>query len=270
MHLKKSRGVYLITIGLMALLLLLSSCAKTDYQASKGRPAIQLEAVQLSAERATFHAKVSETQTTAPTSAQPILQFRIANSAKQPDGSYRAIHYNSDEPCPTNFEKFPISKSDSSDFLGAKYQEKKYHKKNLNFMCLSKTVALSDQSITSAVAGIDTQETGRPVVNIVAQGNEISNWQKITRENVDKPLSTVYFDIKQKAPSGAKAKKQDNGTKAVVGQVISTANIGMGLSNRFQITFGNGQLPQAQALARELQEAIKQRRIHKDNGTRVD
>jgi preprotein translocase subunit SecD len=170
------------------------------------------------------------------------VEMRVASSAKQPDGSYRAIYYNQSEPCPTNFEKFPISKSDSSDYSKSKH-----------FMCLSKTVALSGQSITSATAGIDTQNTGKPAVNIVAQGNEISTWQKVTRQNVNKPLSTVYLEIKQKAPSGAKAKKQDNGTKAVVGQVISTANIGMGLSNRFVITFRTGQLPQAKALANQLQ-----------------
>jgi len=95
---------------------------------------------------------------------------------------------------------------------------------------LKNQVILHGSSIVSA--STITGEDGRPAVSIRAGGSEIPFFNKVTRENVNKPLAVVYSEKKME-------KKILDG-KVVripvqIDKVINVANINQALAGNFQI-----------------------------------
>ena len=95
-------------------------------------------------------------------------------------------------------------------------------------------VILTGNSIIGAYADVD-QRTGNPIVAISLGGSNSSiyNFSKTTRENIGKPMATVYVETKtNEVKSGEKIKK----TKQVHREVISVATIQDALGKQFQIS----------------------------------
>ena len=89
---------------------------------------------------------------------------------------------------------------------------------------------LSGGAITNATTTID--QNGRPAVSIEASGGEVARFNRITANNVGKPMATVYTENKT-------IKKLVKGklvvTSQPVSKVISVATIDSALGNSFQI-----------------------------------
>jgi preprotein translocase subunit SecD len=88
-------------------------------------------------------------------------------------------------------------------------------------------------------------EDGRPAVSIRTGGSEVSYFSRVTSENINKPLATIYVETQ--------TNKQliDNKivtTQKQIEKVISMANIQSTLGNQFQIT-GLDSMTYAQNLA---------------------
>lgn len=107
-----------------------------------------------------------------------------------------------------------------------------FHDQQGNPILLKSQIILSGSSITSATAGIDT-ESGRPNVSIRLGGGGESLFERMTAENIGKPIATVYTEIKaKKIKVGDKEKfiyKKES-------HVISVATIQSALGSTFQVT----------------------------------
>lgn len=112
---------------------------------------------------------------------------------------------------------------------------------------LKNQVILSGSSITNAGSGIG--QDGRPNVNITVGGDGVSYFNKMTAENVGKPLAVVYTQTKFE-------KKLVDGKIAMVprqiDKVINIATINSALGRNFQI-MGLDSMAYAQDLALQLQ-----------------
>lgn len=101
-----------------------------------------------------------------------------------------------------------------------------------NPVLLKSQVLLSGDSITSAMAGLDAQ-SGRPCVDIRLGGGGESLFERVTAENVGKPMATVYSEIKSK-------KMKVDGVDKIIfkseSHVINIATIQSALGTSFQVT----------------------------------
>lgn len=93
-----------------------------------------------------------------------------------------------------------------------------YYTRDKQPVLLKKQVILTGESITGASTGQD--EDGRPAV-MIRLGGDISSFSKATKENIKKPMATVYVEMK------------DHQTEETV---INVATINSALGNRFQVT----------------------------------
>ncbi len=111
---------------------------------------------------------------------------------------------------------------------------------------LKNEIVLHGSSILSANSNPD--ENGRPAVGIRSGGNEVSSFNRITRENIGKPLATVYVETQT-------IKKMVNGqlviTHPQAANIINVATIHGALGAQFQIT-GLPSTRDAQDLALQL------------------
>lgn len=104
-------------------------------------------------------------------------------------------------------------------------------------------VVLSGKSILNAQT--ITDQNGRPAVSIRAGGSEIPFFNKVTRENIGKPMATIYVETKNKKTIvGGKV----HTTTLQVARVINVATIQQALADQFQIT-GLQSMAYAQDLA---------------------
>lgn len=112
---------------------------------------------------------------------------------------------------------------------------------------LKNQVILAGSSITSATAGVG--QDGRPNVNITVGGDGVSYFNKMTADNVGKPLAVVYTQTQYD-------KKLVDGkvvmTPRQIDKVINIATINSALGRNFQI-MGLESLAYAQDLALQLQ-----------------
>jgi len=95
-------------------------------------------------------------------------------------------------------------------------------------------VILTGNSIIGAFADVD-QRSGKPIVSISLGGSSsaIYNFSKTTRENIGKPMATVYVETKtNEVKVGDKIKKE----KVVNHEAISVATIQDALGKQFQIS----------------------------------
>ncbi|HET9843763.1 MAG TPA: protein translocase subunit SecD, partial [Gammaproteobacteria bacterium] len=69
-----------------------------------------------------------------------------------------------------------------------------YYDKDKKPFLLNKRVLLTGESITGAVVGTDAQ--GMPAVSIRVGGGGLNLFKKATRENIGKPMATVYLETK--------------------------------------------------------------------------
>jgi preprotein translocase subunit SecD len=97
---------------------------------------------------------------------------------------------------------------------------------------LKSQILLTGDSITSASAGIDSQ-SGSPSVNIRLGGGGESLFERVTAENVGKPMSTVYTEIKSKKMT---VDGQDKIIFKEESRVINIATIQSALGSSFQVT----------------------------------
>lgn len=112
---------------------------------------------------------------------------------------------------------------------------------------LKNQVILSGSSITSATTGIG--QDGRPTVNITVGGDGVSYFNKMTADNIGKPLAVVYTQtqVDKKIVDG-KVKLTSRETN----KVINIATINSALGRNFQI-MGLQSLGYAKDLALQLQ-----------------
>ena len=112
---------------------------------------------------------------------------------------------------------------------------------------LKNTVVLSGSSITSARTGVD--QNGRPAVNLTVGGGGVGLFNKITGENVGKPMATVYVQT-------VTDKKLVHGKVELVPRqvtkIINVATIQSALGRSFQI-MGLESIDYAKDLALQLQ-----------------
>jgi len=96
---------------------------------------------------------------------------------------------------------------------------------------LKNRVVLSGRSILNASTIIG--EDGRPAVSIRAGGAEVAFFNKVTGENIGKPMATVYVEIQtiKKLVNGKVVIKQHK-----IERIINVATIQSALGNSFQIT----------------------------------
>lgn len=120
----------------------------------------------------------------------------------------------------------------------------KYHG---GYVLLKNQPVLTGSSITSATTGVDQQ--GRPAVNITVGGDSVSYFNKITSDNIGKPIATVYIQTQV-------TKKIVNGkleiTSKPVEKIINIATIQSALGRNFQI-MGMESMLAAKNLALQLQ-----------------
>jgi preprotein translocase subunit SecD len=111
---------------------------------------------------------------------------------------------------------------------------------------LKDQIVLHGSSILHATPSTD--ENGRPAVSVRAGGSEVPFFNRITRENVNKPMATVYVETHP-------VKKIVNGQMVTENQqeakIINIANINSALGNQFQI-MGLASPREAQDLALQL------------------
>ncbi len=96
---------------------------------------------------------------------------------------------------------------------------------------LKSQVILKGQSIINASPGVD--QNGRPSVNLRLGGSEVSNFNRITGENVGHPLAVV-LEENQTEKQMVDGKVISKNVKTV--KVINVATIQSALGNSFQIT----------------------------------
>ncbi len=112
---------------------------------------------------------------------------------------------------------------------------------------LKNQAVLTGSSITSATTGVDQQ--GRPAVNITVGGDSVSYFNKITSNNIGKPMATVYIQTQV-------TKKMVDGkleiTSKPVEKIINIATIQSALGRNFQI-MGMESMLAAKNLALQLQ-----------------
>ena len=96
---------------------------------------------------------------------------------------------------------------------------------------LKNDVVLHGTSILSAAT--ITDDNGRPAVSVRAGGNEVSRFNQITGDNINKPMATVYIETRavQHIVDGKVVTTEKQFPK-----VINIANINNALGNSFQIT----------------------------------
>ena len=118
-----------------------------------------------------------------------------------------------------------------------------YHMSDGSPILLKNQSVLSGKSISFASAGFD--QTGQPAVNLKLSGSEVSNFSRVTADNVGQRLAIVYVDVK-------KIPKVVNGKTVYVAhtikRVISAPVIQSALGNSFQINHMNS-TQEAQKLA---------------------
>lgn len=111
---------------------------------------------------------------------------------------------------------------------------------------LKDQIVLHGSSILHATPSTD--ESGRPAVTVRAGGSEVPFFNRITRENINKPMATVYVETQT-------VKKMLNGRLASenqeVAKIINIAKINNALGNQFQI-MGLSSQREAQDLALQL------------------
>ena len=96
---------------------------------------------------------------------------------------------------------------------------------------LKDRAVLTGSSIIGARADVD--ENGRPAVSIQVGGSAVSSFNRITGENIGKPLAVVYVENQvQKSMLDGKVVSKNIKTE----KVINIATINGALGNRFQIT----------------------------------
>lgn len=116
----------------------------------------------------------------------------------------------------------------------------------------NRPILLKDQIVlhgTSILhASVANDENGRPAVSVRAGGSEVPFFNRITRENVNKPMATVYVETQT-------VKKLVNGQITTqnrqIATIINVANINNALGTQFQI-MGLGSQRDAQDLALQL------------------
>ncbi|WP_235602836.1 protein translocase subunit SecD [Piscirickettsia litoralis] len=108
---------------------------------------------------------------------------------------------------------------------------------------LKNQVILTGKAVVGATVGFD--QDNRPAVNVRLTGNEVSNFSKVTRENIGKGMAVVLV---QTTLSSKKVDGKDVFHRKVSQSVISVATIQQALGNSFQIT-GIGDVKDAQSLA---------------------
>ncbi|MGD9109015.1 MAG: protein translocase subunit SecD [Gammaproteobacteria bacterium] len=97
---------------------------------------------------------------------------------------------------------------------------------------LKNQIILSGDSITNAESGFDPT-TGQPMVGIKLGGGGESLFERITAENVGKPIATVYIDLQ---PHTTKINGKEKITYKKKSRVINIATIQSALGNNFQVT----------------------------------
>jgi preprotein translocase subunit SecD len=112
---------------------------------------------------------------------------------------------------------------------------------------LKNQVILSGSSITSATTGIG--QDGRPTVNITVGGDGVSYFNKMTAQNIGKPLAVVYTQtqVDKKLVDG-----KVELTSRETNKVINIATINSALGRNFEI-MGLQSLEYAKDLALQLQ-----------------
>ncbi|OAJ34834.1 protein translocase subunit SecD [Piscirickettsia salmonis] len=108
---------------------------------------------------------------------------------------------------------------------------------------LKNQVILTGKAVVGATVGFDRDN--RPAVNVRLTGNEVSNFSKVTRDNVGKGMAVVLV---QTTLSSKKINGKDVFQRKTSERVISIATIQQALGNSFQIT-GIGEVKDAQSLA---------------------
>ena len=96
---------------------------------------------------------------------------------------------------------------------------------------LKNEVALTGQSITNAVSTMD-QNSGTPAVDVSTSGAGVSEFYRITSQNIGKPLAVVYVETKTKQ---VKLNGQMKRVSFPQARLINVATINSALSN-FTIT----------------------------------
>lgn len=108
---------------------------------------------------------------------------------------------------------------------------KVYYNKEGRPYLLHKRVILTGESITGAYVGTD--QGGLPAVNIRVGGGGLNLFKKVTRENVGKPMATVYIETKiDNELVGDQIVKKARTTETM----INIATIRSALGKDFQIT----------------------------------
>ncbi len=111
---------------------------------------------------------------------------------------------------------------------------------------LKDQIVLHGSSILHASPSAD--ENGRPAISIRAGGGEVAIFNRITRDNINKPMATVYVETQaiKKMTEG-----QITTENKQVASIINIANINNALGSQFQI-MGLGSQREAQDLALQL------------------
>ena len=107
-----------------------------------------------------------------------------------------------------------------------------YRESNGNPILLKRSVMLSGDYITDASSGIDRQ-TGQPAVFITLDGKGASLFSKRTRDQIGRPMATVYIENKSETVLVDGKEQKKVSTEETV---INVATIRDQLSKRFQIT----------------------------------
>jgi preprotein translocase subunit SecD len=107
-----------------------------------------------------------------------------------------------------------------------------YHETNGTPILLKRSVMLSGDYITDASSGIDRQ-TGQPAVFITLDGKGASLFSKRTRDQIGRPMATVYIENKTETTLVDGKEQKKTTTEETV---INVATIRDQLSKRFQIT----------------------------------
>lgn len=106
-----------------------------------------------------------------------------------------------------------------------------YKDENGDPVLLQNQVILKGQSIINASPALDRD--GRPSVNLRLGGSEVSSFNRITGDNIHKPLAVVYVENEtQKTMQNGKVVSKN----VLIEKVINVATIQSALGNDFQIT----------------------------------
>ncbi len=97
---------------------------------------------------------------------------------------------------------------------------------------LEREVMLTGDTIRRAQSGIDS-ETGRPQVNITLRGDAGSRFNEATRQNVGRPMATVFIETRMEP---REVDGQIENVRVRTEEVINIANILEPLHSQFRIT----------------------------------